>query len=224
MQREDEAEKIETRELTDNEKEILMENINKLIYVDYYGKDVIPRNLTNQEALRIAYEIVVSGGTTGDISFSTLEDVAMKYLGFSLEPENLNCDTHFNIQDSSGADILIYDVNSGNYKKNNNHISHSSKGVKTKVYNEYFDGYVEDDKYVVVVYKIFSELISDNSVGSLNYYLNYNDAKNEMNAITNTSDIALEFVNLDKNKINKYTYEFRLKDNNYVLLSYKVNT
>lgn len=223
-QRDDDVVKIETRELTDNEKESLMKNVNELIYLDYYGKDVVPRNLTNQEALRIAYEIVVSDGITENISFSTLEDVAMKYLGFSLEPENLNCDTHFNIQDSSGADILIYDVDSGNYKKNNNHISHSTKGVKTKVYNEYFDGYVEGDKYVVVVYKIFSELISENSVGNLNYYLNYNDAKNGMNAIINTNDISLEFVNLDKEKINKYTYEFKLKDNNYVLLSYKVNT
>ncbi len=215
--------KVETRELTDIERTSLMEIVDKLSYMDFYDKNIVPKNLTNQEALRIAYEIVVSDGNTGSISFSTLEDVAMKYLGFSLEPENLNCDTHFNIQDSSGADILVYDVNTGNYKKNISHVSHSTKGVKTKVYNEYFDGYVENDKYVVVVYKVFSELIGNNTANKLNYYSNYNDAKNSTNVILNTNDIAGEFVKLDKDRINKYTYEFKLKDKDYILLRYIIN-
>lgn len=215
---------VSTRELESTELSDLMTIIDDLTYMDFYNKDIVPRNLTNQEVLRIAYEIVKKKDNSGGISFNTLEDVAMKYLGFSLEPENLNCDTHFNIQDSGGADVLVYDVDTGIYKNNSKHVNHSTRGVQTKVYNEYVEGYVVDDIYTIVVYKVFSELISNNYNSKLNYYLTYNDANNDTNVLFNTSDPAGELDSINKSILAEYTYEFKLKDNNYVLVSYKINT
>ena len=74
---------VESKELTDKQIDDLMKVVNDLKYMDYYNKDIVPRKLTNQEALRISYEILASEGRaqSGKLKFTDLESVALNYLG-----------------------------------------------------------------------------------------------------------------------------------------------
>ena len=216
--------KVSNRELTEDEKSDLLNIIEKLKYMDYYNKDIIPRDLTNQEALRISYEILALEGKVGSgkLEFSTLEETAMNYLGFSLEPENLVCDTHYNIQDDGGADIMLYNIESGVYTSNSKHLGHGAGGLRTEVYNNYVEGYENDGTYTIVVNKIFSEVLGDVIDTKKTYYATYGDASGYKNELFEATMIdANKFLEY-KDSMVKYTYKFVLKDNHYVLSSYKI--
>lgn len=222
--KDEETVKVEKRELAENEKSSLMEVINKLAYMDYYNKDVVPRNMANQEILRLSYEILALEGkvASGELNFSDLENVAMNYFGYGLEPENLVCDTHYNIQDAGGADIMIYNVETGVYTNNSNHLGHGSGGLRTEVYNNYVEGDYTDGTYTIVVNKLFSGLLGEPYDSKLSYYATYGDAINSKNELFKSNMIDLNKFNEYQDKLVKYTYTFQLKDDNYVLTSYKI--
>lgn len=215
---------VEAKELTESQIDELMNVVNNLKYMDYYNKDIVPRNLTNQEALRISYEILASEGKaqSGKLKFSDLESVALNYLGFSLEPENLICDTHYNIQDGGGADIMIYNVDSGIYYINTKHLGHTGGGLRTEVYNSYHEGNVSGDTYTIVVKKIFSQILGDAVYSKKEYYASYNDASYKRNALFVSSDVIEENFKDFDDKLIEYTYKFKLKDGNYILSEYKI--
>lgn len=221
-----EEKKVETssRELTENEKKDMLNVVDKLKYMDYYNKDIIPRDLTNQEALRISYEILALEEKVmpGKLKFSDLEKTAMNYLGFILEPENLVCDTHYNIQDKAGADILIYNIETGVYSYNSKHLGHGAGGLRTEVYNNYVEGYEKDGVYTIVVNKIFSDIKGDINEDESNYYATYKDSSNYENKLFTAGMVDNKKFSEYKDDLVKYTYKFILKDNNYVLSSYKI--
>lgn len=223
----DEESKVEVesnkREITNEEKESLMEIVNKLTYMDYYNKDIVPINLTNQEVLRISYEILAMEGkaVSGKLKFSDLENTAMNYLGFGLEPENLVCDTHYNIQDAAGADILVYNVNTGVYSNNPKHLGHGAGGLRTEVYNKFVEGYEDNGTYTIVVNKIFSELLGDVYDSDLSYYSTYSDAIGRKNELFKSKMVNSSKFDEYSNDLVEYTYVFKLKEDNYVLSSYK---
>ena len=213
-----------SRELTEEEKNELLDIVDILKYMDYYNKDIVPRNLTNQEALRISYEILALEGKVGSgkLKFSDLEDTAMNYLGFGLEPENLVCDTHYNIQDDGGADIMIYNVDTGVYASNAKHLGHGAGGLRTEVYNNYVDGYENNGTYTIVVNKIFSEVLGDVVDPQKNYYATYGDASSYKNELFQAAMVDANKFTEYQDSLVKYTYEFKLKDEHYVLSSYKI--
>lgn len=215
---------VENKELTDEQINDLMNRVNDLKYMDYYNKYIVPRNLTNQEALRISYEILVGEGKaqSGKLKFADLERVALSYLGFSLEPENLICDTHYNIQDGGGADIMIYNVDSGIYYTNTKHLGHTGGGLRTEVYNSYFDGNESNGVYTIIVKKIFSELLGDAVYSKLNYYASYDDSAYKRNVLFVSDDVQEDDFDKYSDKLINYTYKFVLKDGNYVLTEYKI--
>lgn len=212
-----------SRELTKDEINNIMNIIDNLKYMDFYNKDIVPRTLTNQEILRISYEFYIEeGNSSKNLSFSSLEGIANKYLGFGLEPESLTCDTHFNIQDDGGKDIMIYDVNTGNYTYNSSHHNHSTGGLRTKVYNKYVSGSEDSGVYTVKINKLFSDVISDGTNGVLSYYKTYGDAKNKKNELFKTSNVDDNCFNEYADKLVEYTYVFNFIDGNYVLSSYTI--
>lgn len=212
------------RDLTSDEISNIMNVIDKIIYLDYYNKDLIPRNMTNQEVLRVSYEILASQGkaASGKLKFSDLENVAMNYLGFGLEPENLVCDTHYNIQDDGGADIMIYDVKTGVYSNNSNHLGHGAGGLRTEVYNNYVSGYEDNGTYTIIVNKIFSEVLGDVYNSKKGYYATYSDASTNKNKLFEATIFGKEKFNDYKDNLVKYTYTFKLINEHYVLSSYKI--
>ena len=216
---------VSTRELTLNEKEYLLSIIEKIKYMDYYNKDIVIRDLTNQEILRLSYEILALEGNavSGKLSFDELEKVALEYFDFSLEPENLICDTHYNIQDGSGSDIMIYNIDTGIYTNNAKHLGHGSGGLRTEVYNNFVSGYESDGIYTIVVNKIFSEVLGDTSGRKKKYYATYGDAFNYRNELFKSSMVDVNKFSLYKDSLVEYTYKFVLKNDNYVLVSYKIN-
>ena len=82
---------VSTRELTINEKDHLLSIIEKVKYMDYYNKDIVIRDLTNQEILRLSYEILALEGkvASGKLSFDELEKVALEYFDFNLELQKI---------------------------------------------------------------------------------------------------------------------------------------
>lgn len=208
----DEVKKEEV--ITDEIKNSLLDRINDLDYLDFYNKSVMTRDLSNQEVLRLSYEIFKT--KNGDVSFSfeDLESIAKDYFDFPLAKENIQCDTHFNIQDEGISDYFIIDLETGKYYKNKDHISHPLYGVKTKVYNNYVSSSVDNGIYEVVVNKLFSSFIGDKNV---RYYYSYNDVKGNINSI-----LTNDFSKVDKNMLHSYKYSFIKKDGSYKLISYDI--
>ncbi len=222
---ESKAVKIEENKISDlnnTEKEQLLEIIDELKYMDFYGKDILPRNLTNQEALRISYEILKSKGNYNELKFSDLEKIAIAYLGFGLEPENLLCDTHFVLSSGVNSDIYIYNNDTKKYDKNSSHVSHTDSGIKTDVYNSYVKGTKNGNEYVVSVNKIFSGILGSSYDAASTYYNSYKDSVSYKNVLFKGGKITDESFDKYRDKLVSYTYKFRYVDGNYVLSSYTI--
>lgn len=227
----DNEEKNKSREVTKDEKEKLVNIIDKMKYLDYYGKSFEVKDLTNQEALRASYNIYTSIYPNGELKFSKIEEVADNYLGFSLEPEHILCDTHFNILGASDY-ILLYDSKKDEFVDNDSHLGHGGGGFTTAVYNRFVSGTVLEDVYTIKVYKLFSDLTSDVMDETSYYYSSYSNAQKEVNKLfkttynfeTNRFDKDPQNVldNMDTDDLIIYTYTFILDDGNYVLDEYKI--
>ena len=223
--------KQEAREVTEVEKEKIINIINKMKYLDYYGKSFEVKDLTNQEALRASYNIYTAIYPNGELKFSKIEEIADDYLGFSLEPEHILCDTHFNIAGASDY-ILLYDSKKEEFVDNDSHLGHGGGGFTTAVYNRYVSGTVLEDVYTIKVYKLFSDLTSDVMDETTYYYSTYSNAQKEVNKLFKTTynfetnrfdkDPQNLLDNMDTDDLVIYTYTFILDDGNYVLDEYKI--
>ena len=220
--KDDEPELVETpkqkeivkRDLTEEEHNSLIKRINELKRLDYLDKSFKPIELSNQEVLQFASTLVNMDG----VEFSKLEEIAKNYLDFSLEPENLICMTHFNKLGTSD-NIYLYDTDTGKFVKNTNHISHKETGYYSNIYNFAVDqGRLEDNKYILKVYKVFSDTDSKH-----NYYKSYGDAVAEKGVLSiGTNSLNENDIKKYVNDLKIYTYTFELKDNNYVLVNYEI--
>lgn len=216
----------QSRNMTEEEKEKIMQVIDDLTYLDFYGKSFKTTDLTNQEVLQFVYEYL---GDVDGMSFIELESVASKYLNFSLEPENIICASHFNISLSS-EDLYIYDGSTGKYYYNPEHLGHGKGGIRTYVLNKYVSSKVNDDTYEVVVYKIFSDILDDVSYSDMkmNFYSSYNDSANKKNVLfSDTYDNAEKYFAdlIEEGKLIEYKYIFKLNNNNnnnYILNKYEI--
>jgi len=214
----------EIRVLKEEEINTLMEKIEDLYYFDINpAKSFKTSELTNQEVLLWSIGLEDADG----VLFSDLEKLALDYLDFSLEPENVLCMTHSNILGTSDYRYL-YDVDTKKFVKNDNHAKHSESGYYAYVINKYVSSSYENGDYIITVSKIFSDtdrIINANSDSLVkrDWYKTYQDAKNKKNPVMSKSDYkkAEEFFNKN-GAYKKYTYTFKLKNGNYVLKSYVI--
>ena len=222
---EKEVVKDDIRELKEEEINDLMGLVEELYYFDINpAKSFKTTDLTNQEVLLWAS---FKMGNMDGVEFKELEELASKYLDFSLEPEHIICVTHFNILDAS-ANSYLYDPDSKSYKKNDTHTSHSENGYYSIVYNNYVSSSYKNGDYIITVNKLFSSTDYYPWVSrdfARNYYASYLDAKYDKNPVLNkvySKEASEKIKTIDSSKLVKYTYTFRLKNDNYVLKSYQI--
>jgi len=214
---------VKWRDLSEEELNSVLNTIDDLKYLDYYGKSFKPSELTNQEVLRFVSSLI---GEVDGVKFSDLANMADEYLGFSLEPENIICVTHYNILGTS-SDLYLYDSSTGTYKYNDNHDGHGGGGFESMIVNKYIDSKTDGENVEVNVYKAFSDILGDITGETYAYYATYEDAGNGENALFSNSTYEDATTNLDNlgdsDKLVKYTYKFVLKDGKYVLTEYIIN-
>lgn len=208
---------IEREEMVEQEKSFLMDRIDNLKYVDFYGKSFKSSELTNQEILQVlnnTYEDL------DNVSFKELESKALSYFNYYLNPEDILCDTHTYLYSTSDY-LYKYDAIDKVFKFNTSHTGHKAVGVETNVINKYVDSYKEDNTYTVVVYKVFSELLNSDNSNYSNYYRSYNDALLKSNLLFVSNNPENEIDNYTEELI-KYTYTFVKDEDNYYLSKYTI--
>lgn len=204
---------VSVRELTSDEEKALLKRVDELIYLDYLGKSFKVTDLTNQEVLQFIYSLY----GVDNVTFKTLEEHLSDYLDFPLEPENILCNTHFNILDGSDYRYL-YNIYNDKYEINTKHVHHADIGFGADVYNKYVSGKVEGEYYYIEVYKLFSDLYG---TGGSSYYSTYNNASLKEKALyTGKGDM---WSSVDETLLNKYTYRFIKNGDNYILKEYEIN-
>lgn len=213
------------RELKETEINTLMDLVDDLYYFDINpAKSFKTSELTNQEVLLWA---VNNRGFSNKLPFSELADMAMKYLDFSLEPENVLCMTHYHVLGTSDY-VYLYDIDNKYFVKNDNHVSHSNKGYYSNVVNRYVESKYENGKYIITVVKLFSDTnYNPDSKSQINdYYVSYNAAKEEKNPVlksVNSLSVKDKLIKMNNiNELVKYTYTFKIKNDNYVLTNYLI--
>ena len=216
----------EIRELEKSEIHDLTEMVDNLYYFDINpAKSFKTSQLTNQEVLLWAAGMRNMNG----VEFSELEERALEYLDFSLEPENINCVTHFNLLGTSDFSYL-YDSNTKTFVKNDHHQSHSDTGYYSYVVNRYVSSQYKNGDYIITFVKLFSDTntymeASSDIARDRNWYTNYFDAQNQNNAVLKKASYSEAQDKLDKMELDglvKYTYTFKLKNDRYVLKSYEI--
>ena len=139
-------------------------------------------------------------------------------MDFPLEPENILCNTHFNILDGSDYRYL-YNIYTEKYEVNSKHVNHIDTGFGSDVLTEYIDGKVEGDYYIVEVYKVFSDIYG---TGGNSYYSTYNYASLKEKAIYSGNKEEL-WKKVDRTLLSKYVYKFIKENDTYLLKEYEIN-
>lgn len=201
--------------LSKDEESFLLDRIDNLKYIDFYGKSLKTQDLTNQEILQI---INSTYSDLNNVSFNEIENKAIAYFNYYVNPEDILCDTH-NYLFTTSEYLYNYDSDLKGYKFNTSHTGHKEVGVKTDVINKLKESYKENNIYTLVLYKAFSEILNSDNSNINNYYRNYLDAVNKSNLLFVGKN---EF---DKNieQLSTYTYTFVKKDDNYYLKEYRIN-
>lgn len=220
-----EPKKEEIRELSEAEIDTLLKRIDDLSYFDINpAKSFKVSDLTNQEVLLWA----TSKEDVLNISFADMEKKAADYLDFSLEPDNILCMTHSNVLGTSDY-LYLYNVEHKNFIKNVGHREHSNEGYYSYVVNRYDSSKFENDNYIISVYKMFSDTNAKYDVASditwkRNWYASYLDAKNKNNSLEydTLEGVKYDINQIDTSKLIKYTYTFKMKNDNFILKTYEI--
>lgn len=220
-----EEKKDEVRELTEEEIDFLMNRVGELSFFDINpAKSFKVNDLTNQEVLLWA----TSNVNVLETSFADLEKKALDYLDFSLEPEPILCMTHSNVLGTSDY-LYLYNVSEKNFIKNVGHVAHNEDGFYSYVLNRYDSSRLENDNYIITVYKLFSDTnarygLSTDSTFERNWYSSYVDAKYKQNSLArgNNEKAQADLNSMGTEKLIKYTYTFKMKNNNYILKNYEI--
>lgn len=211
----DKVEKVVLKEDKEAELSALVE---ELTPVDYLGKSFNVSELTNDELLVLGlylYDPKSVENTKAD-SATFIGNNVSKYFGVTdLEYTDVTC----------LCDIAIsaYDEEKDEYSWTTKY--HYTKHI-AEPYMEVVEAYQEGEDYVIEVYKVFPDEAQNVSKKELNYYATYTDAANEENVlftITDEADFETALAEVTEEQKVTYTYTFKLVDDNYVLVSYKIN-
>lgn len=207
---------VETRDLKAEEVDVLQEEVNDLKYLDFYEKSFETIELSNQEVLRFIFDLYTSKNGNVDVNYWKLEEFLDNYMDFPLEPENILCETHFNILGKSDY-LYLLDIDSWVYYLNESHEEHNLEGFRTNIYNYYVSGEVTNNLYKVSFYKMFGSLYNEENT----YYFSYTDAHNRQNGVVLSSEEQMQelFLNKDE-RLQVYVYTFLNVDGKYLLDSY----
>ncbi len=216
------------RNLTADEKKALMEKVDDLKYLDFYGKSFKTSELTNQEVLHLAFYM-----SSDDANFKDLKKFVDENVDYNLKPENYRCFIHEDKEDISSY-YLLYNEETGEYDDNLEHAGHGGGNFQTDVYNRYRNAYNRGDIFTISVYKLFSSTYPDTGGVDPLFYTTYNDAKDKKNAILDLNEYydwenlqlmanPQDYLNdMDSSRLVTYIYTFKLVDNNYILTEYEI--
>lgn len=205
--------------LLPTEEDFLLNRIEELKYIDFYGKNISTNNLTNQEVLQI---LNYKYKDLNNITFEELESVSLRYLNHYLTPEDVKCDTH-SITLAAIENIYNYNSTEKKYELNTNHTGHLEYGITLNVVNHLKESYKEDNTYTIIVYKVFSELLNSPSNNTSNYYRTYIDAVNKKDLLfTESNDIKAKMTSVSSELV-PYTYKFVKKGEDFYLKEYIIN-
>lgn len=222
----EEKKEIEIREVSEEEQNVIMKEIDELEYLDYYSKSFKVNELTNQEVLQFIYYLY-KDNVSNSINFKALEEYLGNYMEFPLEPDNVLCNTHFNRLGGSDY-IYLYNIYNDNYEENKNHYMHPRDGFGSDVFNKYVSGKVEGNKYTIRVYKVFSSILNENRDYNVSFYRSYKDSSNKENSVFKTTYNGRYAINIEE-EMNKYDdlyiyeYIFKKENDKYLLVSYEIN-
>jgi len=219
-------EKIEEKniekEMTEEEKNTLLKIIDELKYLDYRGESFKSSDLTNQEVLQFAITKVKQVEGT---SFTELENITKKYLGYNIKAENILCVPHY-AETPGSKYVYKYNPKTNKYSYDEEHLGHGGGGFMTDIYNRYKDSKIINDEYKITVYKAFSEILGDVwETDDFKYYPTYEDAATEKNELfTSRENKVIKKLNeIDASKLTEFTYTFKLENDNFILVSYDIN-
>ncbi len=160
--------------------EMLTEYTDILQPLDEHGVDFKTKDLTNRQLLRYGFLMFdPRNKEADDITFRRLNnDYIEKYLGFAAETaEDITC--------SCGRTIAEYNRENDKYvwDENFHYLQH-----KASSHSHIKDIYRTDNKYIVEVYKIFTDIKENASSDEYNYYVTYSDSKEQINIIETIPD------------------------------------
>lgn len=205
-------------EVTNLEKNSLTNRVNKLAPVDWLGKSFKTADLTNEELLRLGFSLFGPVENFGfvDITFKDLNRTYIRgYFGREdVFPQDITC--------SCGKVISTYNSENDTFTWDSelHYLEH-----KSNVYNEILDMYKIEDKFIVKVYKIFSDVMVNSSTTEYNFYSTYNDAADKENVlftVTNESEVASALESLDDSKKVLYILIFK-QDGTFKLVNYEIS-
>lgn len=205
-------------ETTNMEKTSLTNRVEKLDPVDQMGKSFTTSDLTNDELLRIGYNLF---GPVKNFGFEniTFESLNRTYINGYLGREDAQAK---DIICTCGNVIATYNSSNDTYTWDDefHYLDH-----KSDTYNEIKDIYKIEDKYVVEVYKIFPDLLKNSSTTQYNFYATYKDAENQENVlftVANENEFANEVEKLEDNQKKLYTLTFEKVKGSFKLVNYKI--
>ena len=206
-------------EVTNLEQTSLTNRVNKLAPVDWLGKSFKTADLTDEELLRLGFSLFGPVQNFGfmDITFEDLNRTYIKgYFGREdVSPKDITC--------SCGKVISTYNSENDTFTWDNefHYLDH-----KSNVYNEIKDMYKVEDKYIVLVYKIFSDLLINSSSTQYSFYSTYHDAVNKENVlftVANEAEFTSALEALDDSQKVLYTLTFKRVSGSFKLVNYEIN-
>lgn len=203
--------------------------IQKLKVFEIWGKDINPKDLTNEELIFFVYRNTEDFYDDG-ISLDKAQKLVDKYLGVTIKKGSMDCPNGGSVEPK----LVIFDESSNKFIVNPEHGAHGAGGTALDTLNKIEDIKTNGDEVTVTVKKLFSAPFGDVDLSTI-YYYNYKSAMNETKTEAAYEDIDEQFandaeydegINRDKSKIDyskasTYEYKFKVVDGNYVLLSYK---
>lgn len=205
--------------LTEEETEDLLAIIEKIEPIDFLGKSFKTEELTNDEMLRLTYDIFGAQeyGIVGIEGNYFRESIAKEYFGYdNLEMTDMIC--------GCGATLATYDADQDQYSWDGTF--HNYEAHTCDVYNEYLEAYKLEEQYIVSAYKLFPDLIENSSTDTIHFYVTYEDAKNQQDAVVtaaNEEELTEALASIDPAELVIYTYFFE-KDaqDRFILVEYSI--
>lgn len=205
--------------LTKEETEDLLEIIEKIEPIDFLGKSFKPEELTNDEMLRLTFDIFGAQeyGIVGIEGKYFRDSIAKKYFGYeNLEMTDMIC--------NCGATLATYDAEEDQYSWDGSF--HNYEAHTCDVYNEYLEAYKLEDQYIVSAYKLFPDLMENSSADDIHFYATYEDAKKQKNAVimaASEDEFTEALASIDPTELVIYTYFFEKNtEGQFILAEYSI--
>lgn len=203
-------------ELTEEEREDLVDTVEKLAPVDLLGKSFTSEELTDTELLQVAYGIY-GGRNSGFASMGSewfTDKVAARYFGRTeVALADIPC--------SCGELLAVYvpeeDIFDWDGSNAHDNTAHASEAL-----NLYQEAYRLDGEYIITMYKLFPDLKENITSDTIGFYATYTDAKNQNSPLFTAAgeeEMTARLEELDPAQLTLHTYRFAMGEDGYYKLT-----